>query len=122
MNILLTGSTGFVGKHLKKRLLEKGHSVLCLTRHKRDIDDIEVDLVQSVNEEILLDLRERNVDIVIHLASYMIEKEMGMEEEREVFYANMKMAENIIRIVKVACIQKLVNFSSIAVYPNRTLY
>ncbi|HDN58657.1 MAG TPA: NAD(P)-dependent oxidoreductase, partial [Candidatus Marinimicrobia bacterium] len=30
MKILVTGSTGFIGKHLVKRLLSNGHEVRCL--------------------------------------------------------------------------------------------
>ena len=34
MNILMTGATGFVGKHLGHQLIQKGHKLKILTRNK----------------------------------------------------------------------------------------
>jgi uncharacterized protein YbjT (DUF2867 family) len=33
MKVAITGGTGFVGRHLAKRLLDEGHEVLLLARH-----------------------------------------------------------------------------------------
>ncbi|WP_100013315.1 TIGR01777 family oxidoreductase [Lentibacillus sediminis] len=41
MNILITGGTGFVGKHLTKSLTEKDHHVYILTRSKASHTDTE---------------------------------------------------------------------------------
>lgn len=38
MNILLTGSTGYIGRRLLPVLLEDGHHVICLVRDKRRFD------------------------------------------------------------------------------------
>ena len=56
MNILITGSDGFIGRHLKQKLLEnKNYSVFELKSEKKDI----------AVEEIKL----KNIDHVIHLAA-----------------------------------------------------
>lgn len=56
MNILITGSDGFIGKHLKQKLLEnKNYSVFGLNRNKKDIAVDEIKL--------------KNIDHVIHLAA-----------------------------------------------------
>jgi nucleoside-diphosphate-sugar epimerase len=39
MNVLVTGGTGFVGSHLVRRLLARGHRVTCLDRHPGLFDD-----------------------------------------------------------------------------------
>jgi uncharacterized protein YbjT (DUF2867 family) len=38
MNILLTGSTGYIGRRLLPVLVDAGHHVTCLVRHKRKFD------------------------------------------------------------------------------------
>lgn len=53
MNILVTGSNGFIGKHITKKLEDNGYSVF-----KYDIDSTENDLIKYI----------KNADFVIHLA------------------------------------------------------
>ena len=38
MKILLTGSTGYIGKRILPALLEKGHEVVCMVRDKDRLD------------------------------------------------------------------------------------
>lgn len=35
MRILLTGASGFIGRHVLPRMLERGHSVLAVERNRR---------------------------------------------------------------------------------------
>ena len=74
MKILVTGATGFVGRHVVQRLLEHGHSVTAIGRH---VDKAELmDWYTSVSF-IECDIHQRNLDpierfglsdAVIHLA------------------------------------------------------
>ena len=54
MNILLTGSEGFIGQHLNKFLNKQGHKVICIDK-------------ESGNDLLSCDLK-YSVDLVIHLA------------------------------------------------------
>lgn len=76
MNILVTGSTGFVGRHLVPKLILENHQILELTRSievstklyanatkKYQIDDNQVNLVKTIEEF--------KPDVVIHLASFL---------------------------------------------------
>jgi len=54
MNILLTGSEGFIGQHLNKFLKDRHHSVICLDK-------------ETGNDLLSCDLK-YSVDLVIHLA------------------------------------------------------
>ena len=54
MNILLTGSAGFIGQHLNKFLKDRHHSVICLDK-------------ETGNDLLNCDLK-YSVDLVIHLA------------------------------------------------------
>lgn len=57
MDILVTGSKGFIGKHLVKYLKERNHSIV-------EIDRVDGNEVLDITEDTLL-----NIDIVIHLAA-----------------------------------------------------
>jgi len=57
MNILITGSKGFIGGHLSKYLKDKGHNIIGIDR--KDGNE-----VLDINEDTLKD-----IDIIIHLAA-----------------------------------------------------
>jgi len=41
MNILITGGTGFIGRHLTRALTRQGFRCTCLVRPGRNLDEIE---------------------------------------------------------------------------------
>jgi uncharacterized protein YbjT (DUF2867 family) len=63
MKILLTGSTGYIGRRLLPVLVEAGHQVICVVRDKRrfDWDDFTTEFLKNV-EVIELDLNQVNSD------------------------------------------------------------
>lgn len=40
MNILITGATGFIGRHLLQRVIEEGHHCRCLARNFSNVDSL----------------------------------------------------------------------------------
>jgi len=77
MNVLLTGSTGYIGKRILPELIEKGHHVICCVRDRQrfsvpasleaSIDIIEVDLLDEASlEQIPL-----NIDAAYYLVHSM---------------------------------------------------
>jgi len=90
MKVLLTGSTGYIGKRLLQHLLEQGHEVTCLVRNlerlmtadqsMEGINGIEVDLLNPVPES----LNSLDIDVaffLIHSMSTSI-KEFMKEEAK----------------------------------------
>ncbi len=81
-NILLFGSTGFIGRSITKRLLSAGNKVICPVRNsarvKRNIlsGDIGQIEVQDFNLQDLSNIEEsiKNCDIVINLVGILYEK------------------------------------------------
>ena len=68
MDILLTGSEGFIGQHLNKFLNEQGHKVICLDK-------------KTGNDLVSCDLK-YPVDLVIHLAGLSgVRDSLGRPEE-----------------------------------------
>ncbi|MFT6437996.1 MAG: NADH dehydrogenase [Candidatus Azotimanducaceae bacterium] len=66
MKVAVTGATGYIGRHLVRRLVDQGIEVLAMSRSKPIQSDIEW-LFFDLGEAAQIDLP--NVDVVIHLAA-----------------------------------------------------
>ncbi len=81
MNILLTGATGFIGRHLLTRLLQKGHRLTACVRKPEQLavihhglDVIEVDFMQATRVEAWLPLlKQKEIDVVINAVGIISE-------------------------------------------------
>ena len=82
--ILITGSEGFIGKHLVKKLKEEGHEV------------IGVDLVlgQDLKSKEFVNSLDNNFDIIFHFAAYNGTK-WFYEKPVQVIRDNVIATENI---------------------------
>jgi len=72
LKTLITGASGFIGKHLVRTLVEQGRDVRCLVRKTSDtqyLNDLGVELFYGdlLNRNSLKDIA-KNVNIVYHLA------------------------------------------------------
>lgn len=90
MKVLLTGATGFIGKHLVKALLDEGHDLVVLSRHpERVAHSLGIPLKAYAWQP----ERERppagalqGVDAVIHLAGEGVaEKRWSKEQKRKIY-------------------------------------
>ena len=75
MNVLVTGATGFIGRHLVHELIHKGFHVRCLI-HRRPLDDKRLEKVVEIVTGDITDVssvREalRDIDVVFHLAALL---------------------------------------------------
>jgi uncharacterized protein (TIGR01777 family) len=68
MKILISGATGFVGKHLVKRLLDDNHSLAVIGRSAEKIKAVFGETVHSVTWSELDSLAPAEFDVVINLA------------------------------------------------------
>lgn len=70
--ILVTGGTGFIGRHLVQTLVQQGHAVRCLVRPSSQVQslaDLGVELsTADLSDEATLSDAVRGVEVVYHLA------------------------------------------------------
>lgn len=118
MNILITGSGGFIGSNLTNNLkneyfileLYNGleysfneNKIVCNMQNEEHVEKL-------LNEDI-------KIDVIIHAASVLATKDNV--RDLSLFYDNIKIYEKLLLIINKFKPQKLINFSSIAVYPNK---
>lgn len=123
MRILVTGGAGFIGKHLVKFLIEKGHLVTIFDNFSNseknsvafhvnmgakiiegDITKFE-DIINAINGH----------DIVIHLAA-KISVEESIKNPSETFHINVDGTKNVLVACEKTHVKKLIVASSAAVY------
>jgi UDP-glucose 4-epimerase len=114
MNILVTGSEGFVGKYLVKELEKKEHNVYCIdrvdiTRNKYFIHD----LSQKPSDELIQVLNEIKFGALIHLAAAKGDYNLMYED----FYRdNVTASDKLINLVKVLNVKSIIMYSTVSVY------
>ena len=76
MEILITGSTGYVGRHLVPKLIGKGHEVLEITRNISKSNQLYGDKTKKYQisddqEKFTKEVTQFKPEVVIHLAAYL---------------------------------------------------
>ncbi|WP_413999093.1 TIGR01777 family oxidoreductase [Flavobacterium sp. W1B] len=118
-NVLLTGGTGFVGKHLTDLLIQKGYTVSILSRSKKENTtaifyytwDVEK---QTIEKEAVL-----NADYVIHLAGANIAEKPWTKKRKEEIVSSRKLSAQLIYGVLKKYDKKLdafISASAIGIY------
>lgn len=81
--ILITGGTGFIGKYLTKKLIQKGYQVKILSRKKHEnTDNIKYFRWDFLNKKIPKEAFE-NTQAIIHLAGENIAKKRWTKKRKE---------------------------------------
>lgn len=122
MNILVTGANGFIGKHICTFLEEQDHNVYKIVRQKQEpqTNTICADLADNNSvATVIKKLNKTNIDLIIHLASKLVNINQDESEQVQVLIDNIQITKNIVDLAKQLNPTKLINFSSMAVYPNK---
>ncbi len=114
MRIFLTGSTGFVGRHMLNRLLDEGHSVRALVRDPESARDLARDGLELIAGDVVtgagLDQGVEGCDAVIHLVGIIVEK--GTNTFERVHHLGTR---NVVEAAKRAGIRRFVQMSALGV-------
>ena len=106
MKCLVTGSSGFIGKHLCKALKKEGHVV------------IEFDHKNGMAQNLLignLNSKMEGVDIVFHLAALLDVRESELNP-KEYFNSNVTCTVSVLDAMKKNNVKKIIFASSSAIY------
>jgi len=123
MKILVTGGAGFIGKHLVKYLIKKGHAVTIFDNfsnsEKKDIVSL-LDAGAKLVEGDITKLQDitnatSKQNAVIHLAA-KISVEDSIKNPNITFHVNIEGTRNVLVACKENNIKKIVVASSAAVY------
>lgn len=115
MNILVTGATGFIGRHLVNVLSKKGHSVRCLVRKNSDIDclrnrDVEITYGDLVVKDSLWPALDK-IDLIYHLAG-----EVYSRHKKDYSKGNILTTHNLLETCKEKDTKRIIFLSSAGVY------
>jgi nucleoside-diphosphate-sugar epimerase len=118
MKVLVTGATGFVGRHLVTRLVNTGHEVRALVSPGRNdswLRQLGVEIVNGyVEDRTAVDRAVEARQIVFHLAAKT--ESLGLLSRKDVRAVNIQGTENIARAALRARVDRLVYSSSVSVY------
>lgn len=107
--VLITGSTGMVGRNATDKLLEMGFDVLAPTRD-------ELDLIDS--RQVSHYFKSNSIDIVIHAAGLVGGIQANIEKPYSFLYVNAQIALNVINASIETGIERLINLGSSCMYPK----
>lgn len=113
MKVLVTGSTGFIGSKLVKRLLQEGWQVRCLVRkkqtHIRKLEYIFGDLSDPTS----LAKACKGVDIVFNLAAVLPHHNLPASEY---FKTNYEGVKNILQASVKSKVKRVVHVSTVGIF------
>jgi dihydroflavonol-4-reductase len=113
MKILVTGSTGFIGSHLCKALVEQGHAVRAFHRPNSPLTGLQgLELEHSMGDithpEELTEAM-RGVESVFHTAAFV-----GRRDPRLIYQISVDGTRNVLEAARRAGVRRVVHTSSVA--------
>mgnify|MGYP003575339240 CR=1 FL=1 len=100
-NVLLTGGSGFIGKHLTDMLLEAGYSVSILSRSERESSEAITYYKWDLNKKYIDENAVLNADYIIHLAGEgIVEKRWTAKRKKDILDSRIKPIDLIFSVLE----------------------
>lgn len=120
MRILITGSTGFVGRHLVPKLLDKGHEILELTIEPQLSIQLYGDgtlkyLITEDQQGLTESIKSFKPDIVIHLASFLTSAD-DYQTQIKLLSTNVLFFCRVLDAIKDSDVKLFINTGTFAEY------
>jgi len=119
MRILITGINGFIGQHLARALISKGHFIIGLDRQKKSLNEkINKYFSRDVLDKKIVEKATGEADIVVHLATLTSHKEI-VDNKFETLEVNFLGTKNVLdAFSKSKFAKKFIYSSTGKVYGN----
>ena len=120
--ILITGATGYIGRHLVARLVAQGERPRCLVRNTRRAADIlpadKVELVQgNTISSSSLAAAMQGIETVVHAAFMTADlKQSAVNHYEE---TNVQGTKNVIQAAKEAGVRRIIEISGLGTRPDK---
>jgi GDP-L-fucose synthase len=108
----VTGGGGFLGRHVVRRLLQRGFSRVAVIRSK-DFDLTRADDVQRM-------LRNHRADVVVHLAAVVGGIGANRRQPGTFFFQNLMMGALLMEQTRLAGVKRFLSVGTICSYPKFT--
>lgn len=122
MKTLVTGSAGFIGSRVVRRLLARGHDVRAMVlprENRKNLQRLDVEIVEGDTTDVAsVERAVRGVEVVYHLAAIYALWLPRPERMREV---NVDGTRNVLRAARRAGVRRVVYTSSIARFGGQGL-
>jgi len=96
--VLITGGTGFIGKHLCQRLLEEGYILYILTRNKKLNGPGESPVKFYINN--LSEIQNIDIDIVINLAGETIAQRWTKNVKHKIYSSRIEKTRDLVNFMR----------------------
>lgn len=113
MKVLVTGGTGFVGRHLVARLTNEGHAVRVLARSPDGLPSHVETVARSVLDADALRGAVAGVDAVVHLVGIIVER--GTQTFEAV---NHHATRDLVSAMRAAGVRRLIHQSALGASPD----
>jgi len=94
-NVLITGGTGLIGKHLSERLIQSGYRVSVLSRKRNNNSKIPI-YAWDVEKKTIDNEALENVDYIVHLAGANIGERRWTAERKQLILDSRVKSSNLI--------------------------
>jgi len=109
--VLVTGASGFVGWHVARLLIERGHKVKALVRNNSRVPDLEVELVTGdLRDPASLETAASGCGVVYHVAA---DYRLWSKHPEELYQSNVDGTRNMLAAAEAAGVERVVYTSTV---------